>query len=306
MRVVFFGTPDVALVSLHALLASRHQVVGCVTQPDRPKGRSGTPAAPPVKTLALKHDIVVLQPQTPKEEGFAQTLASLQPDVCAVVAYGHLLPQDVLGVPRKGTVNVHFSLLPKFRGAAPVQRAVMAGETETGVSIFLLEPTLDTGPVIVQQRTPIEPDDTAGSLFERLSPTGAKALLEALDSLEHNTAEPLQQDDSEATPAPKIKPEDARIDWSRHASQVRNQIRGLNPAPGAFTTLDGRRIKVWAAALAPGTGAPGDLIDPPVTIACGDGALQILELQPEGKRRMSPEEFARGARLGPTTRFGLE
>jgi methionyl-tRNA formyltransferase len=306
MRVVFFGTPSIATPPLQALLDSAHQVVAVVTQPDRAKGRSGAPVAPPVKQLAEQHSIPALQPETPKQPEFAAQLASFTPDVCAVVAYGHLLPPAVLAVPPKGTVNVHFSLLPRYRGAAPVQRAIMNGDTQTGVCVFVLEPTLDTGPMILRVPVPIEPDDTTGSLMERLAPVGATALVAALDEIEAGTAAPVEQDDTHASPAPKIKPEEAQIDWTRPAPEIRNAIRGLNPNPGAFTWFRSKRVKIWSAALAPGGGSPGEVLPEaePVTVAAGTGALRILELQPEGKRRMSPEEFLRGARLQQGERFG--
>lgn len=306
MRVVFFGTPDVAARSLERLLASSHEVAGVVTQPDKPRGRHGTPQPPPVKHVALEAGIPVLQPATPKQEGFAGELQALAPDACAVVAYGHLLPPAVLAVPPKGTVNVHFSLLPRYRGAAPVQRALMAGETETGVSVFVLEPTLDTGPVIEQVRVAIEADDTTGALLERLTPVGADALVRVLDALEAGAAVPHEQLDAEATPAPKIRPEEEQIDWTRPAKDIVNLVRALSPNPGAYTWFRGKRVKVWRAEPAAGTGEPGAVLNPgeSFVIATGDRAVRPLELQPDGKRRMPASELARGWRLAGGDRFG--
>jgi methionyl-tRNA formyltransferase len=306
VRVVFFGTPAVAVDVLRALLDSRHEVVGVVTQPDRPRGRHGTPQQPPVKALALEHGLAVLQPDSPKDEGFAASIRALSPDAGAVAAYGHLLPRDVLAVPPRGTLNVHFSLLPKYRGAAPIQRAIMAGERETGVSVFLLEPTLDTGPVILQAREPIAPDDTAGSLLARLAPAGAGLLVRSLELLEAGSAQPIPQDPSAASSAPKIRPEEAEIDWANPAERIVDLVRALNPAPGAHTWLRAKRVKVWRAAAAPGAAFPGAVLHPgeDFVVAAGRGAVRLLELQPEGKRPMRPEELARGWRLRPGDRFG--
>lgn len=306
MRVVFFGTPEVATVSLRAIIESRHEVAAVVAQPDRPRGRHGTAQPPPVKVLALEHGIAVLQPESPREEGFAVALRALAPDGCAVTAYGHILPRDVLAVSPKGTLNVHFSLLPAYRGAAPVQRAIMAGETETGVSVFLLEPTLDTGPVLEQVRVPILETDTAGTLLERLSPLGAALLVRCLDALEAGRATPVPQDPAAATPAPKIRPDEAQIDWARPAREIVNLVHALNPAPGAYSWLRGRRIKLWRAGAVAGEGEPGAVLAPGegFAVAAGLGAVRPLELQPEGRRRMGPEELARGWRLVPGDRFG--
>lgn len=311
MRVAFFGTPAPATVALDALLASTHEVVAAVTRPDRPRGRSGAPLPSPVKERALAAGLELLQPDGPRDPGFAKRLASCAPAACAVVAYGHILPTDVLAVPPKGTVNVHFSLLPRYRGAAPVQRAIMAGERQTGVTTFLLEPTLDTGPVLLQVPEPISPDDTAGTLTERLAPVGARLLVETLDGLEAGSLAPRPQDAALATPAPKVSPDEGALDWTLPAANLVNLIRGLNPAPGAFTSFRGRRVKLWLARLAPEAAAepgasPGRILflgKERFAVACGEGALEPLELQPEGGRRMSAAEFARGRRPSPDDRF---
>lgn len=309
MRVVFFGTPEPAAVALDALLDSRHEVAAVVTQPDRPRGRSGTPVRPPAKERALVAGLPVIQPETPREPGFAEALAAYAPDVCAVVAYGHILPTEVLAVPSRGFVNVHFSLLPRYRGAAPVQRAVMAGETETGVTTFLLEPTLDTGPILAAAREPIGPDDTTGTLMERLAALGARLLTETLDGLEAGTLAPQTQDPGLATPAPKVKPEEGKIDWSRSAGEIANYVRGLNPTPGTYTNFRDKRLKIWRAQVhdrvnepAPegsqrGDEPPGSVVDigkDRFGVATGQGVLELLEVQQEGNKRLEVGAFVRG------------
>ena len=299
MRVVFFGTPEPASVALDALLASTHDLAAAVTQPDRPKGRSGTPVPSPVKERGLDAGLPVLQPASPRDPGFAEELARFAPDVCAVVAYGHILPPDVLGVPTHGFVNVHFSLLPRYRGAAPVQRAVMAGELETGVTTFLLEPTLDTGPILSVAREQIAPDDTSGTLMERLAAVGARLLVETLDAMEAGTLTPHPQDAGLATPAPKIKPEEGLIDWTRPAREIANLVRGLNPAPGAYTTFRGKRLKVWRASPAggPEKGQPASVLpsdEEAFVVGTGEGALALLEVQLEGGKRLAADDFVRG------------
>ena len=309
MRVVFFGTPEPAALALDTLLASDHDVIVAVTQPDRPRGRSGKAVAPPVKERALAAGLPVLQPESPRGVGFAETLVGYDPDVGAVVAYGHLLPTDVLAVPKKGFVNVHFSLLPRYRGAAPVQRALMAGETETGVTTFLLEPTFDSGPILMVAREPIAPADTAGDLMGRLAPLGAELLVRTLDGLAAGTLKPQQQDDALATPAPKVKPEEGAIDWARPATELADLVRGLNPAPGAFTALKGRRLKVWRATPVQGStgGAPGAVVDlgkDRLAVGTGDGLLELLEVQLEGSKRLNADEFLRGHRPAPGEMLG--
>lgn len=274
-------------------------VVAVVTQPDRPKGRSGKPTPSPVKERALAEGLPVLQPESPRDAGFAEELARFSPDVCAVVAYGHILPAEVLAVPKRGFVNVHFSLLPRYRGAAPVQRAVMAGERETGVTTFLLEPTLDTGPILGVVRIPIAPEDTSGTLMQTLANAGAALLIDTLDDMKAGTLNPLPQDPTLATPAPKIKPEEGRIDWTRPAREIANLVRGLNPAPGAYTTFRGKRLKVWRAspAAGPEPAQPGTVLpaDPDtLVVATGDGALALLEVQLEGGKRLATADFVRG------------
>ena len=300
MRLVFFGTPAPAAVALDTLLGSRHEVAAVVTQPDRPRGRSGKPFPSEAKQRAAAAGVPVLQPASPRDAGFAEQLAAYRPDVAAIVAYGHILPPDVLAVPAKGTVNVHFSLLPAYRGAAPVQRAIMAGEEETGVTTFLLEPTLDTGPILRQVRERIDPTDSTGTLLERLAPIGARVLVETLDALEAGTAEPMPQDPSRASPAPKIKPEEGAIDWSRPAAEIVNLIRALDPAPGAYASFRGKRTKLWRArVVAAPVSTPGAVLDAGkdrLVISAGDAAVEVLELQLEGAKRLEVPAFVRGHR----------
>lgn len=300
MRVVFFGTPEPAAVALDKLLGSTHDVAAVVTQPDRPRGRSGKAVAPPVKERALAASLPVLQPEGPRSEGFTVSLAAYEPDVGAVVAYGHLLPTDVLVVPKKGFVNVHFSLLPRYRGAAPVQRAVMAGETETGVTTFLLEPTFDSGPILLAAKEPIAATDTAGDLMARLAPIGAELLVRTLDELAAGTLEPQIQNDSLASPAPKVKPEEGVLDWTRPAAELANLVRGLNPAPGAHTMFRGKRLKIWRVSpVASTAAAPGGLLDlgkDRIGVSTSEGVLELLEVQLEGSKRLNTDVFLRGHR----------
>jgi methionyl-tRNA formyltransferase len=300
VRVVFFGTPEPAAVALDVLLGSGHKVVAVVTQPDRARGRSGTPQPSPAKRRAQDAGLPVLQPTSPRDDGFAETLASYAPDASAVVAYGHILPPEVLGIPPEGTVNVHFSLLPAYRGAAPVQRAIMAGETETGVTTFLLEPTLDTGPMLFQVREPIDPMDSSGSLLERLAPIGAHVLVETLDAIAAGTARAVPQDASRASPAPKVKPEEGAIDWTRTASEIVNLIRALDPAPGAYASFRGKRIKLWRARTAEEpASSPGAVVElgkERLGVSAGDGVVELLEVQLEGAKRLETAAFVRGNR----------
>lgn len=297
MRVVFMGTPEVAVPALRALLDSHHEVAAVVTQPDKPRGRGRAVSASPVKELAVENGLPVLQPTTPKEDGFAGAVSVFEPQAFAVVAYGHILPVAVLDI--APAMNAHFSLLPRYRGAAPVQRALMDGVAESGVSVFMLEPTVDTGPVVGVERVEVGPEETAGELLQRLAPVGARLLVRALDDLENGTIAPVQQSDIDASPAPKIKPEEAELDWSRPARDLANQVRALNPQPGAFTTAAGKRLLVWRARPLEGSGKPGTVLEagPDLVVATSAGALAITELQPEGKRAMSAADYLRGRAL---------
>ena len=251
----------------------------------------------PVKQLAVEGGLPVLQPTSPKDDGFVDALAVFEPQALAVVAYGHILPIPVLSV--APAMNAHFSLLPRYRGAAPVQRALMDGVTETGVSVFMLEPTVDTGPVVALERIDVGPEETAGEVLDRLAPIGARLLVGALDDLQRGTSTPIPQSDLEASPAPKIRPEEAEIDWTRPAHDLANLVRALNPQPGAFTTAAGKRLLVWRARSTEGSGPPGSILQagPDLVVATGVGALQITELQEAGKRPMAAGDYLRGHRL---------
>ena len=306
MRTVFFGTPQWAVPSLEALLSSDIEVAAVVTNPDRPAGRGMEPRASPVKRRALEAGIEVLQPEKARGQEFHDELERLAPDLAVVVAYGKILPATLLAVPPLGFVNLHFSVLPEYRGAAPVQRAVMEGRSASGVSIMVLTEKMDEGPVLVTADEPVRPDDTAGSLGERLAGIGSSLLVEALKSYDRGELQPVTQDHARATYAPKLTTEEAAVDWTRPSESIRNQVRGLNPAPGAWTTLRGRRMKLWAtepfdaADLAPGElGVRGDAL----VAGTGDGTLELSEIQLQGKRPTGGLEAARGLRLAPGERF---
>ncbi|HEY9443533.1 MAG TPA: methionyl-tRNA formyltransferase, partial [Gemmatimonadales bacterium] len=261
MRVVFFGTPDFAVVSLKAMLRERISVVGVVTQPDKPQGRSRTTLVPPpVKVVAQAEGLPILQPTRPVGDLFLAAVRRLEPDLGVVVAYGHVLRREVLDLPPRGLINVHASLLPRFRGAAPIQHAILSGDRETGVCIMRMEEGLDTGPVLHRVATPISDDETAGTLSRRLATLGATALVEAISLLGAGLERPQPQDDSAATYAPKVSRELARLDWTRDAQTLERQVRAFDPAPGAWTTLDAAPVKLFAATPAVGSGTPGSVL----------------------------------------------
>ncbi|HEU4989807.1 MAG TPA: methionyl-tRNA formyltransferase [Gemmatimonadaceae bacterium] len=309
MRVLFWGTPDFAAPALRALIGEGFDVVGVVTQPDRPVGRSRSRLeAPPVKDIAEHENIPVLQPERPRGDGFRAQVAALEPDVSVVVAYGHLLPQDVIDLPPLGTLNIHASLLPLLRGAAPIQAAIRDGLAETGVSIMRRVQKLDAGPVLLRQATPIYDDETAGELSLRLSEMGAGALIETLALLELGAAREEPQDDARATYAPKIERDMTRVDWTLPADAVARLVRAYDPRPGAFATLNGVEVKVFSARVAAGArGAPGEVLavdgDAGMVVACGAGTVQLGAVQPSGKRRMDPADWMRGRGVAVGQRF---
>lgn len=300
MRVAFFGTPAWAVPSLEALLASDHDVTGVVTNPDRPAGRGYEMHAPPVKQAATEAGVEVLQPEKARDPELLSWLQAQKPDAVVVVAYGKILPADLLEIPPRGFVNVHFSLLPSYRGAAPVQRAILDGSRTTGVTIIKLTEGMDEGPVIAMREVAIDPDETAGELGERLAGEGADLLIRSLRPYAEGELEPREQDHVNATYAPKIGSEEARIDWPAPADVIRNKVRGLNPAPGAWTTLDGARLKVHRVAVLEGSSSePGALrLDEHGRLLVGtaDRDVVLVEVQPAGKRPMTGEEFGRGLR----------
>jgi methionyl-tRNA formyltransferase len=309
VRVLFWGTPDFATAPLRALIGEGFDVVGVVTQPDRPVGRSRSRRVPsPVKEVALAEGIPVQQPDKPRGDAFLAGLRELAPDVSVVVAYGHILPKAVIDAPRLGTLNIHASLLPKLRGAAPIQAAIREGFDETGVSIMQMVPALDAGPVILAASTPILPDETAGELALRLSEMGAQALVEALALLEMGHAQPEPQDDVAATYAPKLTRETAAVDFTRPALEVGRHIRAYDPRPGAWGRVRDTEVKLFGARAAPraSTDVPGAVLavdGEGMVIACGSGAVRVLAVQPAGKRRLSPLEWAHGRGVAVGDRF---
>ena len=300
-RTVFFGTPAWAVPSLEALLTADVEVAAVVTNPDRPAGRGYEMQASPVKTAALEHSLTLLQPEKARDPDFLSELENIAPDVCVVVAYGKILPLSVLDAAPKGFLNVHFSLLPLYRGAAPVQRAVMEGRPETGVSIMRLTEGMDEGPVLARRAEEIRPDDTAGSVGDRLALIGAHLLAETLPRYMEGSLEPEEQRREDATYASKITTEEARIDWTEPARTIHDKIRGLQPFPGAWTTLTGHRLKVQRSSV-PGSGglAAGSIsvTSGALLVGTGEGDLVLEEVQLAGKRRMAGIEAARGLRLG--------
>ena len=296
MRIVFMGTPDFAVPSLQALIDAGHDVCAVYTQPDKPQGRKQILTAPPVKTLALEHDIPVFQPNTLKNEDEQARLRELAPEVIIVVAYGKLLPKAVLDIPPRGCINVHGSLLPRWRGAAPIQWAVIAGDEMAGVTTMQMAEGLDTGDMLLTYETKVGEKETAGELFDRLAQSGAELLIQTLVKLDEITPRP--QDDAQSCYAHMLDKQMAVIDWSKSAHEIDCLIRGLNPWPIALTTLSGERLKVFVAEKAAGNGEPGTVLeaDPKkgLTVACGEGALKLTEIQLVGGKRMKATDFLRG------------
>lgn len=308
MRIVFMGTPDFAVPSLQALIDAGHDVCAVYTQPDKPQGRKQILTAPPVKTLALEHDIPVFQPNTLKNEDEQARLRELAPEVIIVVAYGKLLPKAVLDIPPHGCINVHGSLLPRWRGAAPIQWAVIAGDEMAGVTTMQMAEGLDTGDMLLTYETKIGEKETAGELFDRLAQSGAELLTQTLVKLDE--IEPRPQDDAQSCYAHMLDKQMAVIDWSKSAHEIDCLIRGLNPWPIALTTLSGERLKVFAAEKAAGNGEPGTVLeaDPKkgLTVACGEGALGLTEIQLVGGKRMKATDFLRGHAIEVGTKLGDE
>ncbi len=297
MKLIFAGTPEFAAQSLSAILSAGHQVALVLTQPDRPSGRGMSLRPSPVKALALAAGIEVFQPLSLKDPAAQEKVRAVGAEAMIVAAYGLILPQAVLDFPRYGCINIHASLLPRWRGAAPIQRAILAGDGETGVCIMQMEAGLDTGPVLLSGRLPIAPDETAGSLHDKLAELGARLVVEALERL------PLPaspQPDAGVTYAAKIEKAEALLDWRLPAAELERKVRAFNPFPGASTTLDGVSIKIWQAAAVPGSAAPGTVLAADrngIVAACGDGALRLGELQKAGGKRLSAAQFLSGNAL---------
>lgn len=307
IRTVFMGTPDFALDTLQGLIDSGLNLVGVYTQPDRPKGRGNKLAAPPVKELALQQGIPVFQPAKLRAPEAVTELQALAPDLIVVVAYGQILPQVVLDIPRHGCINVHASLLPKYRGAAPINKAVVDGETETGVTTMQMDVGLDTGDMLIKKSIAIGLNETAGELHDRLAKVGREAMDETVARLLDGRLVAEKQDDALTSYASMMKKEDGLIDWHKPATEVHNQVRGLAPWPGAYTSLDGETLKISGSTLADGTGEPGTVLSADssgVVVACGKGAIRIAELQLPGKKRLAAADFLRGQPLPNGSRLG--
>ena len=310
MRILFWGTPSFAVPSLRAMVGEGHDVVGVVTRPDRPTGRGRVLTPPPVKVVAEEEGIAVLQPERPRGDDFERAVRALDPDLSVVVAYGQILKKEVLALPPLGSINVHASLLPELRGAAPIHWAIIRGYSETGVTIMRMVEELDAGPMLYQVREPIGADETASELSLRLAELGAEALVEALALIEGEAIDETEQDHARATYAPRLTTDDARIDWTQSAPSLAARIRGLDEVPGAWSTLNGERVHLYRPTVAVGQeGEPGVVrdvdagVDGGIYIACGSDALRIREVKPAGKRRMSAAEWVRGAGPKPGARF---
>jgi methionyl-tRNA formyltransferase len=311
VRVVFLGTPEFAVPTLEALLASRHTVVGVVTQPDRPRGRGQKTTDAPVKAAAVSAGIAVLQPVTLKDPDFRAAFTGMRADIGVVAAFGKILSEATLAVPTRGMVNVHASLLPRYRGAAPIHRAVIAGDAETGVTIMRVVKALDAGPMLAAATCPIGPDDTSDQIERRLARSGAELLVRTLDRMESGAVPETPQNDADATYASRLTKEDGIVDWTMSAAAIHNRIRGLYPWPHAFSFLNGERIILWrSTVLAEAGGAePGTVVTAPagaLHVATGDGVLALTELQREGKRPSAARDFLSGFAASAGDRFRRE
>jgi len=306
MRVVFFGTPEFAVPSLEALRRGGHEIAAVITQPDRPQGRHrSTLVAPPVKAAAELAGLPILQPDRPIGDLFAATLKHLNADLGVVVAYGHILKPEILAIPRRGMINVHASLLPRWRGAAPIQAAILHGDRVTGVSVMQMEEGLDSGPVYLERELPIGTEDTAGTLTTRLAELGAEALLDVVDGMEGRDPRPKPQEPARATLAPKVSRPLARVPWEKSAEDVAFHIRAFDPWPGAWTEGPPGEIKLFTPRTAEGSGAPGEVLEagPALVVACGDGAIQVAEVKASGGKRLSAAEWLRGRPLAKGARL---
>ncbi len=323
MRIVFMGTPDFARSALEKIIEAGHEVVLVVTQPDKPKGRSGELQVSDVKACALEHNLSVFQPVKIKEAEHVAYLKSIPADIYVVAAFGQILSQEILDIPKFGCVNIHASLLPKYRGAAPIQQAILDGEKETGVTIMQMAAGMDTGDILIQRTIPIEEDETGGGLFDKLSVLGAELIVDALPMIERGELTPVPQDEEKATKCGKLSKDMGRVDFSQPAEKIRNLVRGLNPWPSAFTYLDKKMLKIWNAAVisadeavALGSGVSESDIDKAeagtvvavykdsFVIKTGEGLLRVTEIQLEGKKRMSVKDFLLGYKLAAGQKLG--
>ena len=301
MRLIFLGTPEFAVPTLEAIVSAGHEVLLVITQPDRPRGRGGSTAAPPVKQAALRLGLPVYQPERVRRPEALERVLDVRPDAMVVVGYGQIIPQSIIDIPRLGILNVHASLLPKYRGAGPIQWAIANGETRTGVTTMRIDAGLDTGDMLLKAETEIGPEETAPELGARLAALGAGLLVETLAGLERGSIAPEQQKSGEATLAPILKKEDGRIDWNLPAGTIHNRVRGFQPWPGAYTGFRGQQLHIWRSRVAGAQEAaskqPGAISLKPLRVACGSGSLELLEVQLEGRRRVSAADFANGSRL---------
>lgn len=307
MRVVFAGTPAFAGRALAELLDAGHEIPLVITQPDRPAGRGLSTAESPVKRLAAARGLTIYQPPGLRDSTCVETIGASRPDVLVVAAYGLILPAAILQLARLGALNIHASLLPRWRGAAPIQRALLAGDSETGVSIMRMEEGLDTGPVLARRAIPIEERDTAGTLHDKLASIGAVMIVEALRELGAGRAQFIPQSSEGVSYARKIGKHEAVLDWRRTCAELDRAVRAFNPAPGAATTLGGVALKVWSARPGKGGGTPGEVLRADaggLLVACGEGALELIELQRAGGRRLSAADFLRGSPISPGARLG--
>lgn len=305
MKIIFMGTPDFAAASLEALIDSRHEIQAVVTQPDKPKGRKGELTPSPVKVIAKREGIKVYQPLKVRDEEFVKTLRAYNPDVMVVVAFGQIIPLSILEMPKYGCVNIHGSLLPKYRGAAPIQWAVLDGEKETGITTILMDEGIDTGDILLKKTIKIDADETSGSLFDKLMALGAKTILETLDELEKGSLTPTKQGESPTAYAKMLTKTMGLIDFTKPAKELDCFVRGMDPWPSAYTLLSGKTLKLWKVRAVEGGGKAGSVIEigkESFTIACGEGAIEVLEVQLEGKKRMSAGDFLKGSTLN----IGLE
>ncbi len=305
MRLVFLGTPAFAVPTLEGIVEAGHQVLAVLTQPDRARGRGQHPAAPPVKQAALRLGLPVYQPERVRRPEAVEYLRGLAPDAMVVVGYGQIIPQSVIDVAPLGIINVHASLLPAYRGAGPVQWAILNGETRTGVTTMRIDAGLDTGDMLLKAETPIHPEEMAVELGQRLAVMGADLLVKTLRGLEAGAIVPEKQDPRQATYAPLLKKEDGLIDWKLPAPAIHNRVRGLQPWPGAYTTLRGQMLHIWRARALPGSGEPGRIVSlKPLAAGCGEGRLELIEVQLEGRKRMPASDFANGHRLSDSELLG--
>ena len=298
MRLIFMGTPEFSAPAIDALLEAGHEIAAVFSQPDKPKGRGYNLTPPPVKVKALEHGIPVYQPTTMKDGEALRIFRDISPDVAVVIAYGRILPKEILEAPKYGCINVHASLLPKYRGAAPIQWSVIDGESKTGVTTMQMDVGLDTGDMLMKCETAIDPDETAGELHDRLSLMGAKLIVDTLAALEQGALTPQKQDDSESCYAKMLTKELCAVDWHKSAKEIHDQIRGLSPWPVATAVLEGKKLKLHRSAIAAQgseTAACGEIISlDPLTVQCGEGAVALLEIQAEGKKRMNAQDYLRG------------